>query len=821
MLLDEATDILNRAKALMSGDAHARKLASDLLADLREQYPHRREAQEARDLQIRLQAWEWSALDQADGLDDPIIEWHGIRHLGDSRVRALFDQAFDPQGISSPRRSELQAAMLDFMAGVDYATANVDLLKRAVELYDIAVRYPSSREQASKDRNRIAVLLFRRLLDDVAVQVNDALDRWDAEAAEAALNTLGPAPEGCAGDIAALRARTADIMRRRTLLQKALQGAGSAVNRSPLDVIALAAAVEELATHGKAADLPERFTHAIAEANEAATAAVARWGEKAARDAWSFDELRTFRQEWSRLPSRWQSLQRMDWFAAAWEEILERARTTLAHAKDRSDVEALAARFFDAAPVLPEPLTARTRAVAQAMADVGCAWQQAGAGVVTTLPDLTVLSGPVTLPQPFNDLRNDADAAGREIDEMETILATAGESADVAAAVQERLSRLSARYPDLARAQWLSKRSAAVLARDAVRHALAEWRVDDAIANIKDAEPSIGPDDVAALRDALDGFATLAATQPAGSLESQLIWWNGWLAALGRLLALRRCPPGLDTALRSLQQDRLHRLSALIDSEVKDTTKSPADLRSLINLFTGTENYPPLRFEMERLARRTLVLEFEDAIGNADWEWAERILKELRSLGEPTNHMAVFDLRMDIGRAASAGNLAVRLVERWYDVRTLIPKQAPKLVLDALRSRRLVGQKPEDLDRALANLAVDAARQAPPNSALSEELAFWAQWSELLTDLWAPSALTEEVLRRTAAFFRYSAPGWRRSIISDVRSLIDVWTGRGDAIVLAWASRLFRDLDGIRTYSSRELSAPGLLDLRCLSARRF
>ena len=176
MLLDEATDILNRAKALMSGDAHARKLASDLLADLREQYPHRREAQEARDLQIRLQAWEWSALDQADGLDDPIIEWHGIRHLGDSRVRALFDQAFDPQGISSPRRSELQAAMLDFMPGVDYATANVDLLKRAVELYDIAVRYPSSREQASKDRNRIAVLLFRRLLDDVAVQVNDALD---------------------------------------------------------------------------------------------------------------------------------------------------------------------------------------------------------------------------------------------------------------------------------------------------------------------------------------------------------------------------------------------------------------------------------------------------------------------------------------------------------------------------------------------------------------------------------------------------------------------------------------------------------------------
>lgn len=793
-------DTLNRATVLLNGDARDRERAASLLADLRNRFPHRPEGEAARQLLIREQPPAWSTFDEADGLGDLEADWDLIRRPDDPRLCSLVERTFDTRRIGSERLGRLQERTLDFLAGIDHTTASFELLRWVARLYDIAARNPSCRERAARDRDRLAVHLFRRHLDTVTPQVVEALERWDVDAAGAALDTLGPAPEAFGRDVVALQARTAEILRRSVQVQAALDRAASATVRSPADATILAVTLDELATHRADAALPERFVQAIAEAEGAAAAAVARWGADAVRDAQGLDGLAAFQREWARIPSRWQGQEQADWFAPVWTGILEQTRNTLARAAGWTDVEALAKRFHDAAPQLSKPLTVEVRAVARTMADLAHAWRQAAAGIVVPLPDLSVLTGTATLPQTFCELRQAAESADRSLAEAEEALAAAEASADVsdASAIQERLNALCARYPDMERVQRLRERAGTIVARAAVRSALAAWRVEEAVVNMRRADPSIDQASLDALHHALGDFARLAAAQANGAMAAQLTWWDGWLMAMGRLPTLRPWPPGLDTALRALYRDRLNRLSAAVDAELDDAAKTAADFRVLTRMFSAVADCPPLRFEMDRLHRRSLTLDFEAAIENADWPRAETVLEELQVQGEPPDRLAILRLRADLGHAAAVGNLAERLMERWHDVRTLIPGNAPGLVLDALRSRRLNGLEPTMLDRNLEACATHAATLAAPGSSMAKELAFWAEWSALVSGLWKTSVPAEDDLLRVSSFFRLIAPEWRRLLGADVHRLIAIWKDRGESVVLAWASRQFAALNDVR-----------------------
>ncbi|AWB09144.1 hypothetical protein A6A40_29745 (plasmid) [Azospirillum humicireducens] len=798
---DEALqDTLSRATVLLNGDARDRERAVSLLADLRDRFPHRPEGEAARRVLVREQPRAWSALDEADGLGDLEADWDQIGRPDDPRVWSLVERTFDTRRIGSERLCRLQERTLDFLAGIDHTTASFDLLLWVARLYDIAASNPSCRPRVARDRDRIALHRFRRQLDTVTPQVVEALDRWDVDAAGAALDTLDPAPEAFAREVAALQARMAEILRRSVQLQAALDRAASATVRSPGDATLLAATLDELAAHRADAVLPERLIRAIAEADAAAAAAVARWGADAAREAQGLDGLVVFQREWARIPPRWQGREQADWFAPAWAAILKQTGNTLARAADGADVDILAKRFHDAAPRLSRPLVGKARAVARTMADLAHAWRQAAAGKLAPLPDLAVMAGSATLPKTFNDLRRAAESADSSLAEAGEALAAAEASADIndVSPIQERLNALCARYPDLERAQRLRERADSIVARAAVRRALAAWRVEEAVVNMRRADPSIDQASLDALQLALGDFARLAAVQANGAMAAQLTWWDGWLMALGKLPELKPWPPGLDTALRTLYRDRLNRFSAAVDAELGDSAKTAAEFRVLTKLFTSVAEFPPLRFEMDRLHRRSIALDVEAAIENADWPRAGTLLVELQAQGEPPDLLAILHLRVELGRAAAAGKLAECLFERWHDVRTLIPGNAPGLVLDALRGRRLNGLEPMALDRNLEDCATHAAKLTAPDSQMGKELAFWAEWSALARGLWKTSAPAEDELLRVSRFYRLVPPQWRQLLVADVHRLISMWKDRGDAVTLAWASRLFATLSDVR-----------------------
>lgn len=796
---DVLQETLSRATVLLDGDDRDRAQGTKLLDDLRSRFPHRPEGEKARQLLLREQPPSWSAFDVAGGLDELETDWSLIRQPNEPRVRGLVERIFDPRRIGGERLDRLQASVLDFLALVNHETADPDLLSWIAELYDIAARHPTNRERAARDRDSIAGHLFRRRLKMAMLDVNNALERWDVEAAGAALGALGPATEDSASAVAELQARTAEILRRRTTLRKALDRAASATVDSPADATLLTATLDALAAHRDDPGLPEPLHQAIVEADGAAAAAVARWGAGAAGRARGLEGLTAFRQEWAKIPLRWQKLEQEAWFTSAWMGILEQTGATLARAEKSEDVAALAERFHEAALRLSEPLTGKARAVARTMEDFAHVWRQADAGIPEPMPDLADLAGEATLPKAFDSLRQAAEAADRILAEAEKALAAKGAStdADNNLSIGKELDTLCTRYPGLKRAQRLRKQTESIVARGAVRDALAAWRVEDAIAGMRLIDPSIDDESLDSLHDALDDFARFAAAPVNNAMAAQLTWWDGWLEASTKLPMLTPWPPGLDDALKTPYQNRLSQLSDAVDAELENPDKTAADFAMLVELFGRVADFPPLRFEMDRLHRHSLALEFEAAIDQPDWRGAADLLRELEAQGEPQERLRVLRLRMKLGEADAAGTLPDCLIEHWHNVQTLIPDQAPGLVLTALRGRRMSALEPTQLDRTLEGYATLDAHDAPRDSSMVKELAFWADWSALVSALSTRRPPTEDALLRASKFFQQCPSEWRQPLAKDVRRLIAMWKEHGDPVVLAWASRLFGQLDGV------------------------